>query len=75
MGAEQLIFVQIIGGYPPFFDGGMVVNTRDECPACAALQVDILTRTIGEQFPPYITYNLGNSDADQVYIWIARQHH
>lgn len=38
---EQLNYIQVPGGPYPM---ELLVNTRDECPGCVALQVDVLSR-------------------------------
>jgi hypothetical protein len=65
---DQLIYIEVVDGSYPFQDGGLLVNSRDWCPACKSLQVDILLK--GNAV--YFTYNLGDSAPTQeVNIWAA----
>ncbi len=70
LGPDQLIYIQVVNGKGPFYGDGLLVNTKDECPGCSPLQVDILYDITEGDGLPY-SYNLG-SDSWTVYIWIAQ---
>jgi hypothetical protein len=63
-GQNLLILIQIPGAEDDFANG-VIVNTRDECPACTPIKVDILTT-----FPRnHTSYNKDKYEYT-VYIWV-----
>jgi RHS repeat-associated protein len=63
-GQSVLIYIQVIGATDKF-GNGILINARDECPACNSTGVDILTRDAYSKN----SYNLNDNDSI-VYIWI-----
>ncbi|WP_420628130.1 RHS repeat-associated core domain-containing protein [Candidatus Leptofilum sp.] len=64
MGQGNIVLVQINDGK----DFAIVVETRDECPGCNPLQIDILARDPLTNFP---SYNIHGGASANVYFWVA----
>ena len=65
MGPDQYIYIQIPDAN--IDPKEIMVNTRDECPGCDRMQVDILAV---EPLKSYFSYNTPNGLPANVYIWI-----
>jgi RHS repeat-associated protein len=65
MSKEARVYVRVPDDPTLVFSNGLLVNTRDECPGCSPLQVDVLS------LGPLITFNTKGGYAIKVYIWAA----
>ena len=70
IGHAQLVFIRVPNDKYDLYSDGLVVNTRDECPACGPTQVDVLSFN-GNALP---NYNSKGGAPAKVYIWAAVQY-